>query len=142
MENALVQMCADGQERSFTCEPYEQITNFDTTMTEPLSVNEALTALTTLNGNDVQIVGILHFEFEDVALYHHPKRERNDGEASSIWLDVGTGSLGFDPVACSRLNGKLVTVQGTLHGPDANFGGCGHMSLWPAVVRARTMERA
>lgn len=111
-------------------------------MTEPLSVNQALAALTTLDGNDVQIEGILHFEFEDVAIYHHPERDRNDGYASSIWLAVGTGSLGFDQVVCSRLNGKLVTVQGTLRAPDAKFGGCGHMSLWPAVVQARTMERA
>jgi hypothetical protein len=111
-------------------------------MTEPLSVNQALAALLTLDGNDVQIKGILHLEFEDVAIYHHPKRERNDGYASSIWLDVGTGSLGFDRVACSSLHGKLVTVQGTLRGPDAKFGGCGHLSLWPAAVQTRTMERA
>ena len=110
-------------------------------MTESLSVNEALAALPTLDGTDVQIIGILHFEFEDVALYHHPQRDRNDGYASSIWLDVGTGSPGFDPVAASRLNGKLVTVQGTLHGPDATFG-CGHMGLWPAVVQVGTMEGA
>ena len=122
-------------------EAYEQITNFDTTMSEPLTVNNALEALPTLDGNDVQITGILHFEFEDVALYHYPKQERKDGYASSIWLDVGTGSLGFDQVACSRLNGKLVTVQGALRGPDVKFG-CGHMGLWPAVVQARTMERA
>lgn len=110
-------------------------------MTQPLSVNAALSALPALDGNDVQIDGILHFEFEDVALYHYPKRERHDGYGSSIWLEVGTGSLGFDRAVCARLNGKRVTVQGTLYGPDAGFGGCGHMSLWPAVLLARTLER-
>ena len=112
------------------------------TMTEPLSVNAALLNLSTLDGNDVQIKGILHFDFEDVALYHHPSSERKDGCDSSIWLGVGMGSLGFDQKTCARLNGKLVTVQGTLHSPDARFGGCGHMSLWPAALLARTLERA
>ena len=111
-------------------------------MTEPLSVNAALFLLPTLDETDVKIRGILHFEFEDLALYHHPKSERKEGCGSSIWIEVGMGSLTFDEEACSRLNGKLVTVAGTLRSPDASFGGCGHMSLWPAAVLARTLERA
>ena len=111
-------------------------------MTEPLSVNGALLMLPTLDGMNVHLRGILHFEFEDVALYHHPKMERKAGYGSSIWLDIGTGCLGFNQDACSRLNGKLVIVHGILRSPDPNFGGCGHMSLWPAVVLARTLERA
>lgn len=110
-------------------------------MSEPLTVNKALEELPTLDGNDVQITGMLHFEFEDVALYHSPKQERKDGYASSVWLDFGTSSFGFNQVACSRLNGKLVTVQGTVRGPDVKFG-CGHMGLWPAVVQVRTITRA
>lgn len=111
-------------------------------MPEALSVNAALEQLEALQGIDVQIQGILHFQFEDVALYHHPQAERKDGYDSSIWLDVGAGSLGFDTEACARLNGKLVSAQGTLFGPDPKFGGCGHGSLWPATMLARTLERA
>ena len=117
------------------------MTHFQNAMTKTLSVNAALSALPTLEGHDVQINGILHFGFEDVALYHYPKRERNDGYRSSIWLDVGNGSPGFNREICSRLDGKRVTVQGSLHGPDLGFDGCGHMSLWPAVLLARTLER-
>ena len=111
-------------------------------MHEPLSVNGALADLSALEGDDLHVQGILHFEFEDVALYHHPKRERRDGYDSSIWLEVGMGSLGFNTETCTRLNGKLVSVQGTLYRPDPTFGGCGHGSLWPAVILARTLERA
>ena len=87
-------------------------------MNELLSVNEALADLSALEGLDVRIQGVLHFEFEDVALYHHPKAERKDGYDSSIWLEVGTGSLGFNTETCTRLNGKLVSVHGTLFSPD------------------------
>lgn len=111
-------------------------------MIETLSVNTALSNLSMLNGKDVQVQGILHFYFEDVALYHYPASERKDGYESSIWLSVGMGSLGFDKKACSRLSGKLVTVQGTLHSPNVTLGGCGHMSLWPATLLARTLEHA
>ena len=112
------------------------------TMTTLLSVNAAVEQLTTLMGTDVQIRGILSFGFEDVAIYHHPKAERRDDYKSSIWLEVGWGSLIFDEAVCRRLDGKLVDVQGTLFGPDPNFGGCGHMSLWPALLLARDLERA
>lgn len=111
-------------------------------MRETLSVNEALDDLLELEENDVHIQGILHFEFEDIALYHHPKAERKDGYDSSIWIDVGMGSLGFNTETCARLHGKLVSVHGTLFGPSPSFGGRGHGSLWPASVLARTLERA
>lgn len=111
-------------------------------MREPLSVNEALDDLRDLEGNDVHIQGILHFEFEDVALYHHPVDERKEGYDSSIWIEVGMGSLGFNTETCTCLNGKLVSVHGTLFGPPQGFEGCGHMNLWPAAVLARTLERA
>jgi len=110
-------------------------------MREPLSVNEALDELLELEHSDVHVQGILHFEFEDVALYHHPKAERKEGYDSSIWIEVGMGSLGFNTETCNRLNGQLVSVHGTLFGPSPSSGGCGHGSLWPAAVLARTLER-
>jgi hypothetical protein len=112
------------------------------TMTEPTSVNEALEYLPEFVGKDVLVQGILHFQFEDVALYHHPVSERKDGYRSSIWLEVGSGSLNFNVEACTHLDGKLVYVRGKLFEPDPTFGGCGHMSLWPAALLARALERA
>ncbi|MDC8760666.1 hypothetical protein [Janthinobacterium fluminis] len=110
--------------------------------TEPLSVNEAISRLVELDGSDVHIEGILHFEFEDVAIYHFPVFEREVGYSSSIWLEVGSGSLDFDPKVCARLDGKRVSVRGKLLSPDPGFDGCGHMSLWPAAMLARTLDCA
>ncbi|UMR29124.1 hypothetical protein MJ904_18760 [Massilia sp. MB5] len=110
--------------------------------TMPVSVNEAISGLGELHDTDVEIEGILHFELEDVAIYHFPVAEQVNGYDSSIWLAVGSGSLAFDPQICARLNGKRVSVRGKLLRPEPGFGGCGHMSLWPAAVLARTLDRA
>ena len=104
---------------------------------EPMSVKEALTSLDGLAGQDVAVRGLFCFEFEDVSLSHLPSSERADGDASSLWLSVGWGSLRFDEAACRRLRGRAVVVEGTLlKGPS------GHMGLWPAEIRARTLRRA
>jgi hypothetical protein len=109
---------------------------------EPLSVNQALARLDDLAGTDITVQGRLAFEFENVALYHVPSRERRVGCESSIWLSVACGSLAFDERLCARLSGKVVVVEGTLLKPKPFFGGSGHMSLWPAEILARTLERA
>ena len=95
-----------------------------------------------LAGKDVRVCGLLSFEFENVSLNHVPLADRASGYASSIWLTVGSGSLSFDEKVCKRLHGKVVVVEGTLLKPDPKFGGCGHMSLWPAEIISRTLEHA
>lgn len=106
------------------------------------SVNEAIESLEWLSGRDITVRGLLTFRFENVSLSHVPLSEQAPGYASSIWLSVGRGSLGFSERTCERLHGKVVIVEGTLQGPAPNFGGCGHFSLWPAEIVARTLERA
>ena len=106
------------------------------------SVNEAIESLDWLAGKDITVRGLLSFQFENVSLSHVPLADQAPGYASSIWLSVGSGSLNFDERACERLHGKVVIVEGTLQGPSPNFGGCGHLSLWPAEIVARTLERA
>jgi len=110
-------------------------------MNEPLTVNQALEQLSELAGDDVAITGILCFEFENVSINHFPKTDRKDGYQSSIWLEAGSGSLGFDEKVCERLHGKRVTVQGTLLKADQGIG-AGHMGLWPAALLTRVLERA
>jgi hypothetical protein len=106
------------------------------------SVNEVVEHLDGLAGKDISVRGMLSFEFENVSLSHVPLFERAAGYASSVWLRVGDGSLGFDPEVCERLRGKVVIVEGKLLKPDLRFGGCGHLSLWPAEIVARTLELA
>ena len=110
-------------------------------MPNPLSVNEALDRIDELAGSDICVRGILSFEFEDVSITHLPRAERRDGESSSIWLSTGHGALGFEHETCKSLSGKIVVVEGTLLKPEQPFDGCGHMSLWPAELMARTLER-
>lgn len=116
-------------------------------MKSALSVNAALDELATLVGQDIAVVGILRFEFEGTALDHFPKSERRIAEVggqlepSSVWLSVGSGALRFNEEQLRRWHGKRVTVLGTLFGPDAKLGGCGHFSAFPAEVLARSIER-
>ncbi len=107
----------------------------------PLSINQTLDQLESLVGTDVIVYGQLAFEFENVAVYHIPKCERHGEIGSSLWISVGTGSLGFDHDVCRRWHGKTVLIEGKLLKPNPFFGGCGHMSGWPAEILARTMER-
>ena len=110
-------------------------------MQPPFTVNQLLDLKGRLAGTDVRVSGILHYAFEDVAIYHWPKSESRPEYESSIWLETGSGSLRFDDEACLSMNGKLVVVEGVLVLPDERFRGCGHMSLWPAALLARTLER-
>jgi hypothetical protein len=107
----------------------------------PLSINQALDQLDSLAGTEVIVYGKLAFEFEHVALYHIPARECRGEIESSLWISVGTGSLGFDRDVCRRWHGKTVLIEGKLLKPNPFFGGCGHGSLWPAEILARTMQR-
>ena len=106
------------------------------------SVNEVIEYMDRLAGKDVKVRGLFSFAFENVSLSHVPLAEQATGYDSSIWLSVGKGSLSFDRTACGNLHGKVVIVEGTLLTPDPKFGGCGHFSLWPAEIIARTLERA
>jgi hypothetical protein len=110
-------------------------------MNEPLSVNEVLDNLPNLVGREVSVRGILHYQFEDVAIYHSPTSEQRSVYGSSIWIDVGSGAFQFNESACEALDGTMVVIAGTLLGPDPSFGGCGHMSLWPGAILARSLER-
>ena len=116
-------------------------------MKTALSINAALDELPPLVGQDVALEGVLRFEFEGTALDHFPKSERRNpqvggpSEVSSVWLSVGSSSLPFNEEQLRRWHGKRVTVLGTLLGPDANMGGCGHFSAFPAEVLAHSIER-
>ena len=104
---------------------------------KPMSVNDALASLDEFANQDIAVCGLFWFEFEDVSLSHLPSSEQADGYASSLWLSVGSGSLSFDEAACRKLHRRTVVVEGTLlKGPS------GHMSLWPAELRARTLRSA
>jgi hypothetical protein len=115
--------------------------NKDNWVKMPFSVNQALDQLESHTGTDIVVFGEFAFEFEHVALYHIPTCERRDGDASSLWLSIGTECLGFDREVCQKWHGKVVLVKGKLLKPDPYFGGCGHMSLWSAEILVETMER-
>ena len=105
-----------------------------------ISVREALAKLDQLAGSDISVFGLLHFRFEDVAIYQIPDPGEWERTESAIWLYTGRGSLGFDERACKKLSGKTVLVQGTIGKPAPHLGGCGHMSAFPADLLARTRE--
>jgi hypothetical protein len=111
-------------------------------MNDPLSINEVIDRLDELAGEQISIKGILSFEFENISISHIPRSERKDGYKSSVWFEVGCGSLTFDEKVCEALHGKVVVAEGSLVKSDPVFGGSGHFSLWPAAFLVRTLERA
>lgn len=107
-----------------------------------LTVNEALERLASLAGKTVAVRGILHYEFEEIAIWHYPKIERNDFDLpSAIWLGTGTGSLQFNPRGMEKLDRHRVIVLGTLYAPNPHLGGCGHMSALPAEILVSSIDR-
>lgn len=67
-------------------------------MRDSLSINEALDQLDRLDWEPMALHGILHFEFEHVAIWHYPNSERRNAElfgkaSSSTWLSTGWGSV-------------------------------------------------
>ena len=109
-------------------------------MDTPLRVNDVIDRLQELSGKDVVVQGLLHYRFEDVALYHVPLAEQRPDYGSSIWLTMGHGAP-FDPKLCESLDGKLVTVTGRVFEPHSILG-AGHTGLWPAQILPRTLEPA
>jgi hypothetical protein len=114
----------------------------ETYVPEPISVNEAIGQAASNAGEVVVVEGILNFEFEDVSLHHYPVSERRDDRyGSAIWLSAGMGSIQLNEPVLERWSGKRVVVTGTIHGPSAGFGGCGHGSLFPAEILVASIER-
>lgn len=113
-----------------------------------LSVNEVIDRLPELDGQPVEVTGLLTFEFENTSLGHFPKAERRDITEevdppyyrSSVWLAFGSGSIQPNKNVLSRWTGKRVLVTGVLRGPSGPFG-CGHFSGWGCEIEPYSIER-
>ena len=107
-------------------------------MSELRSVNDALRAIAPLDGHEVEVQGVLAFEFENVSLAHYPKQERLEGYGSSIWLEIPHPPL-RELGTC--LHGKRVVVKGIFRAGRTPRRGCGHMGLWPARIAVTHLRR-
>jgi hypothetical protein len=113
-----------------------------------LSVNEVIDRLPELDGQPVEVTGLLTFEFENTSLGHFPKAERREITEeveppyyqSSVWLSFGSGSVQPNETVLSRCAGKRVLVIGVLRGPSGPFG-CGHFSGWGCEIEPYSIER-
>lgn len=115
-----------------------------------MTVNDVIDNVNDVAGDYLYIEGILVFQFEGICVNHWPKSEQRSGWLefegggrsydSSLWLDVGYGAFSFNRDVLSRWSGKRVVVGGKLLKPDPDFGGTGHMSLWPASVLVTQIE--
>lgn len=81
-----------------------------------LSVNEVIDRADELDGEPIEIAGLLTFKFECQSLGHFPKAERREiTEAvdppyyqSSIWVAFGTGSVHPNQDVLTHWAGKRV----------------------------------
>jgi hypothetical protein len=113
-----------------------------------LTVNGLIDRVAELHGNPVEVVGLLTFEFEHMALWHFPKAERREITESvdppfyqsSVWLAFGSGSVQPNRAVLSRWNGKRVVVSGILYGPRGSCG-CGHFGGWGCEIEPYSVQR-
>ena len=125
-------------------------------MTLPLTINQALERLNALDGQPVELEGILDASHGGgYELLHYPKVERatsydrNDSRyRSALWLAFGDGSLRPNHEALSRWCGKRVRVHGVIrtvnpHPELAGFfgSGFGPWGNWPAEVESFILQR-
>ncbi len=129
--------------------------NFWGVMKTARSVNEALDLLDSLNGQPVEIEGILVIEPEGYELLHYPRAERratsSEGEVafkSSFWLAFGNGGLQPNHTALARWQGKRVRVHGVIHTTEnrpvygaLGTGGFGLHGFWPAEIECYSIQR-
>lgn len=119
------------------------------------SVHDVLDSLAALDGQAVEIEGVLGTETEGYEVLHYPKSQRRAATAadgpiylSSLWLEFGTGSIQPNRQALKRWDGKRVRVHGIVHAPEARpatafgKGGFGPYGFWPAAIEVYSIQRA
>lgn len=110
-----------------------------------LSVMEVLSRLSELDGMEVAVYGALTLEFEGNRLDHIPRAEAPPDDFGwtdcSLWVDLDPKFLDADDPSLQGIRGRHVQILGELHGPDPKYGGCGHMSLWPAEIIIRSISK-
>ena len=124
-------------------------------MTRSRAVNEALEQLADLEGEPVEIEGILEADSEGYELVHYPRSERrtaylegDDEYRPAFWLAFGNGSLRPNHAALKRWLGKRVRVHGLVRSLAAlpvvsglGKGGFGPWGFWPAEIEPYSVQR-
>ena len=91
---------------------------------EPLTVAQLLADGARYDNKVVRVVGFLHLDFEDSALYDGKETDLNFGRGPHIWVD--TEHADAPPDKYSR---KSVLLEGTFV-----FGPSGHMGVFPGQI--------
>jgi hypothetical protein len=103
-------------------------------MTQHRSINETLDLIAKLDGQAVEVEGILGVSFDGMRqgyeLLHYPKAERRDDRCedgqihlASLWLEFGDGSIRPNGAVLARWAGKRVRVHGVV---NADKSACAH----------------
>jgi hypothetical protein len=116
-----------------------------------ISVNEAIDRMDELEGQPVEIYGLLSFDRDDHGLWHFPKAECrtvqkgvHTFDASRIWIDFNVGSIRPNIPVLTRWQGRRVAIFGVLHDPlkDTPWSrGMSYRSLWLAEIVPYSIER-
>ncbi|WP_396616786.1 hypothetical protein ACHZ97_09475 [Lysobacter soli] len=120
-----------------------------------ISVNGLIEQLAELDGQPVQVEGVLVLEPEGYELQHYPNSERLttrtlfDSEyRPGIWIAFGDGALKPNHVALERWTGKRVRVVGIVKtiatlSPAGSLGrgGFGPWGFWPAQIEPYSVQR-
>lgn len=112
---------------------------------EILSVNAVIERINELDGQVVCVVGSLSLDFEGQCINHIPKSEVASGEQgkypSSIWATFDLEAIGCDYKSLQQFDKRHVHLIGIIKAPNPKLGGCGHLSLWPAELIVKAIEK-
>ena len=112
---------------------------------DTISVNEAIERLPELNGQSIALFGVLSLDFEGQCISHVPEFESRDvghgSFQSSIWVEFDLEQLGQREEWLQQFDGRHVRVEGCISGPDPRLAGCGHLSMWPALIVVQSIEK-
>jgi hypothetical protein len=95
---------------------------------EPLTVAQLLADGARYDGTVVSVVGFLHLEFENDALYDGKETDLNYGRGPHIWVDTRNADLTHD-----KYGRRTVVLEGTF-----DFGPSGHRGAFPGAIRSVT----
>lgn len=125
-------------------------------MTSPLTINQVFERLAELDGQPLELEGVLVADDSGgYELLHYPNSARIpcfvDGEIEyrhSFWLTFGNGSLQPKKDVLQRWSGKRVRVHGVMRSVNSlpiieglGKGGFGPWGFWPAEIEAYILQR-
>lgn len=92
-----------------------------------IKLRKVLNAPEEYNGKQVEVIGIFHYRFEDVALY----KKRHSDQDQAVWVDLTNAA---NEQTLEALHNRRVTIKGTFDMTDN-----GHLGAYAGTLKDATI---